>query len=66
VKLSRNGAGVQTPAGASGNPLPIAPGTGAGSAPAFDGQPAPPAVNPGQGSAGGGGVIPLTPIDSSK
>jgi hypothetical protein len=64
VKLSRQSGGSQTPAGVSSSPLPMAPVTGPGSVPAFDHQPAPPAVNPGQPPSGG--VIPLTPVDSSR
>jgi hypothetical protein len=64
VKLSRQAGGSQSPVGAAGNPLPMSPANGPGSTPAFDHQPAPPAVNPGQPSSGG--VIPLTPIDSSR
>lgn len=61
LKLSRHSGGSQVPVGSSGNPLPLSPVQGPGSAPALDHQPAPPAVNPGQG-----GVIPLTPVDSSR
>jgi len=64
VKLSRQAGGSQTPAGVSGSPLPMTPVNGPGTTPAFDHQPAPPAVNPGQPAASG--VIPLTPIDSSR
>ena len=64
AKLSRQAGGSQTPVGSTGNPLPLSPVPGPGSTPAFDHQPAPPAVNPGQ--AAPGGVIPLTPVDSSR
>jgi hypothetical protein len=63
VKLSRHAGGSATPVGTPSNPLPLAPVTGPGRAPAFDQQPSPPTVNPGQPASGG--VIPLTPIDSS-
>jgi hypothetical protein len=64
VKLSRHSGGSQAPVGSAGNPLPLSPITGPGSTPALDHQPAPPAVSPGQPPQGG--VIPLTPIDSSR
>jgi hypothetical protein len=60
MKLSRNTGGTPTPAGTQGTPRPF----GAGSPPALEHQPAPPAVNPGQPAPGG--VIPLTPVDSSR
>ncbi len=60
TKLSRNTAGTPTPVGGQGSPRPVGPG----STPALEHQPAPPAVNPGQPAPGG--VIPLTPLDSSK
>jgi hypothetical protein len=64
MKLSRNTGGVQSPGATQANPRPLGPVGGPGSPPAFDQQPAPPAVNPGQPAAGG--VIPLTPVDSSR
>ncbi len=64
VKLSRHSGGSQVPVGSTGNPLPLSPVPGPASTPALDHQPAPPAVNPGQ--AAPGGVIPLTPVDSSR
>jgi hypothetical protein len=63
VKLSRHAGGSATAAGTTGNPLPLAP-AGPGSTPGLDHQPAPPAVNPGEAPVGG--VIPLTPVDSSR
>jgi hypothetical protein len=64
MKLSRNTGGAQMPAGTQGTPRPLAPVGGAGSPAPLDHQPPPPAVNPGQPASGG--VIPLTPVDSSR
>ncbi len=79
VKLSRHSGGSPTTVGAASAPIPLGEGVPApvvtpfprGATPAAglstspNHQPAPPALNPGQ-PAGGGGVIPLTPIDSSR
>jgi hypothetical protein len=64
TKLSRSAGGSQTPVGTPGNPIPLGPVSGPGSSPALERAPAPPAVNPRQSSPGG--VIPLSPVDSSR
>jgi hypothetical protein len=64
MKLSRSTGGPQVPDSAPVNPLPAGSYGGPGSPPALHQQPAPPAVNPGQPAPGG--VIPLSPIDSSR
>jgi hypothetical protein len=60
LKLSHHTGGSPTATGAPGSPLPLGPE----STPGLDRQPAPPATNP--GPAAPGGVIPLTPGDSSR
>lgn len=66
AKLSRQGGGNQPAVGASRSPVPYGPAAGpVPLSPTSEHAPPPPAVNPGE-SAPGGGVIPLTPIDSSR